>query len=357
MILAHDLPAIFVRITAFLFGTLWGSFFNVAIHRWPRGMSVVTPPSHCPACGKPIAPFRNVPLLGWLFLRGKAQCCGAKISARYPLVELLGGVLCLAIAERVIVQSAEASEVVPVALETLGYFMFAGGLLIATFVDLDFMEIPDEVSLPGAALGLATAPLRSMPGAADAALGAGGGFLVVQLLFVWVYERLTGRRGMGEGDAKLLAMIGAWLGWQGALFALVAGAMQGVLVAIALIATGRPTTPAGVLTEESTANPDAKTRREAEERDDATTEEDTEETGDDDERGEVGTPDAEGEADEDEDEDDAAEGDDDDDDDDDEPESTGRMKVPFGPFLAIGALEFFFFGERLIAAYLRWSGL
>jgi leader peptidase (prepilin peptidase)/N-methyltransferase len=319
VILAHDLPALFVRIAAFFFGTLWGSFFNVAIYRWPRDMSVVTPPSHCPACGKPIAPFRNVPILGWLFLRGRAACCGAKISPRYPLVEALGGVLCLAIAERLIVRSPDASEAWPVTLEALAYFAFAGGLVIATFVDLEFMEIPDEVSLPGAALGLATAPLRSMPGAADAALGAGGGYLVVQLLFVWVYERLTGRRGMGEGDAKLLAMIGAWLGWQGALFALVAGAMQGLLVAIAMIATGRSTTPAGVSTEHAA-------RATADEAAGTEPLEDSEST--------EAAESAEAQ----------------------EPVSAGRMKVPFGPFLAIGAIEFFFFGERIVSAYLGWTG-
>ena len=324
MILAHDLPTVFVRVAAFLFGALWGSFFNVAIHRWPRGMSVVTPPSHCPACGKPIRPFRNVPILGWLFLRGKAECCGARISPRYPIVEALGGVLCLAIAERLIVLSPEETEAIPAALETLAYFAFAGGLLVATFVDLDFMEIPDEVSLPGAALGLATAPLRSMPGAADAALGAGGGFLVVQILFVWVYERFTGRRGMGEGDAKLLAMIGAWLGWQGAIFALVAGAMQGMVVALFLIATGRSTTPAGVAADGEGEGGVGGDRG-----------------GDSDSGG-----DSDGDSDSDSDSDS-----------DGEPTSAGRLKVPFGPFLAIGAIEFFFFGERLVAAYLEWTGI
>jgi len=340
VILAHDLPAIFVRVAAFLFGALWGSFFNVAIHRWPRGMSVVTPPSHCPACGKPIRPFRNVPILGWLFLRGKAECCGARISPRYPIVEALGGVLCLAIAERLIVLSPEETEAIPAALETLAYFAFAGGLLVATFVDLDFMEIPDEVSLPGAALGLATAPLRSMPGAADAALGAGGGFLVVQILFVWVYERFTGRRGMGEGDAKLLAMIGAWLGWQGAIFALVAGAMQGMVIALFLIATGRSTTPAGVVVDGGGGS-------------------DGDRGGDSD--SDSGSErDSGGDSGGDSDGDSVSGGERDSDrggDADQEPTSTGRLKVPFGPFLAIGAIEFFFFGERLVAAYLEWTGI
>jgi len=347
--LAHDLPTVFVRVAAFLFGALWGSFFNVAIHRWPRGMSVVTPPSHCPACGKPIRPFRNVPILGWLFLRGKAECCGARISPRYPIVEALGGVLCLAIAERLIVLSPEETEAIPAALETLAYFAFAGGLLVATFVDLDFMEIPDEVSLPGAAFGLATAPLRSMPGAADAALGAGGGFLVVQILFVWVYERFTGRRGMGEGDAKLLAMIGAWLGWQGAIFALVAGAMQGMVVALFLIATGRSTTPAGVVA-------DGEGDRGSDGGGDSGS---GSGSGDGvrDSDGDGGVRDSDSDSDGGGSGSGSGSGSGGDGDGDGEPTSTGKLKVPFGPFLAIGAIEFFFFGERLVAAYLEWTGL
>jgi leader peptidase (prepilin peptidase)/N-methyltransferase len=336
--LAHDLPAAFVRLSAFLFGALWGSFFNVAIHRWPRGMSVVRPPSHCPACGTAIRPFRNVPIVGWMLLRGRAECCGAPISARYPAVEALGGLLALAVAERLVVHAAEGTEAVPAALEALAYFAFAGGLLVATFVDLDFMEIPDEVSLPGAALGLATAPLRGLPGAGDAALGAGGGYLTVQVLFVWVYEHLTGRRGMGEGDAKLLAMIGAWLGWQGALFALVAGAAQGMVVAGILIATGRSTTPAGIADDAPGPAPGGAA---------ATTEGDPPANPQPDAAGANPTradaPDAASTA-------PAA------DDPADEPAHPGRLKVPFGPFLAVGAMEFFFFGDRVVAAYLDVLG-
>jgi leader peptidase (prepilin peptidase)/N-methyltransferase len=163
--------------------------------------------------------------------------------------------------------------------------------LIATFVDLERMEIPDEVSLPGAALGLATAAIRPGPGAADAALGAGGGYLFIQLLFVWGYERLTGRRGMGEGDAKLLLMIGAFLGWRGALFALFAGAMQGLVVAVVGLISGRTLTPeppadGPASAQDDTAEPDADTDSEP------------------------------------------------------PPRHVGHIKVPFGPFLALAALEY-----------------
>lgn len=283
---------LFVIGVAFVFGALWGSFFNVAIYRWPREMSVVSPPSHCPACEKPIPGYLNIPIFGYLLLRGRARCCGAKLSIRYFVVELLSACLCVALAFKLIVHAHEGTTLLAAAGETLAYFFFVGGLLIATFVDLEHMEIPDEVSLPGAALGLATAGLRTEPGVESATLGAGGGFLVVQLIFVWSYERLTGRRGMGEGDSKLLMMIGAFLGWQGALFALVAGAFQGLLAALIGYAMGRG------------------------KKDDA-----------------LPAPTAEP-------------GNDDDGDD-------GAAKVPFGPFLALGALEFLFFGPQILALYAK----
>ncbi|MBW2376310.1 MAG: prepilin peptidase [Deltaproteobacteria bacterium] len=162
--LAGDVARWFVWAMAFAWGAAWGSFFNVAIYRWPRGMSVVSPPSHCPGCGVPIPVWNNVPILGWLFLRGKASCCGTSISPRYPMVELLAAVLCVAIAELWVVRAAPGTLLLHATIETLLYFVFAGGLLIATFVDLEWMEIPDEVSLPCAALGLLSAPFRTEPG-------------------------------------------------------------------------------------------------------------------------------------------------------------------------------------------------
>jgi len=240
---ARDLPVWLVRVTALLFGSLWGSFFNVAIYRWPRGMSVVKPPSHCPSCGAPVRWYLNVPVLGYLLLRGRARCCGAKLTARYVWVELLSGVLGLAVAERFFVGADTGASAAAAGLESLLYFAFVGGLVVATFVDLEWMEIPDEVSLPGAALGLATVGLRTSPGALEAAIGAGVGYLTVQVLFVWAYELLTGRRGMGEGDAKLLLMIGAFLGWEAVLFTLVAGSLQGLVAAGLATAFGFPLVP------------------------------------------------------------------------------------------------------------------
>jgi len=295
--MATDLAPPLVLGLGFAFGAIWGSFFNVAIYRWPRDMSVVVPPSHCPSCGARVPAYLNLPILSYLLLRGRTACCGKPLSVRYPLVELASAAMCTVLAQQFVVGAEPGTALLDACVAVLCYFWFCGGLLIATFVDLERMEIPDEVSLPGAALGLATAAIRPGPGAADAALGAGGAYLFIQLLFVWGYERLTGRRGMGEGDAKLLLMIGAFLGWRGALFALFAGAMQGLVVAVIGLVSGKTLTPEPPADEPASADDD----------DDA-------------------PPDADSEP---------------------PPRYLGHIKVPFGPFLALGALEYLFFGDRL----------
>ena len=311
---AEALPAWFVLLAAFLFGAAWGSFFNVAIYRWPRGMSVVTPPSTCPSCGALIPARHNVPILGYFLLRGKTACCGKRLSPRYALVELLTALLSMAVARRFFLDAPPGSTVLDATLMTGLMFLFLGGLVIITFVDLERMEIPDEVSLPCAAIGLATANLRDPHAIADYALGAGGGYLVIQLVFVWGYERLTGRRGMGEGDSKLLLMIGAFVGWQGAIFAVVAGSMQGILVSAYALITGTPLGP----------DLDA---LEAEERE------------------RLGLP-----------EPDPEEPDESDYHEEPEPAYFGHLKLPFGPLLALGAIEYVFFGTRAIETWLNLVG-
>jgi leader peptidase (prepilin peptidase)/N-methyltransferase len=312
-LLVSDMPSWFVSVMAFVFGACWGSFFNVAIYRWPLGLSVVTPASHCPSCQARIPPWLNMPIVGYLALRGRTACCGTPLSPRYPIVEALGGALGVAVTQQVFGQLDEATPLIEACLLAATYFAFAGGLLVATFVDLEHMEIPDEVSLPGTALGLITASFRMPLNVADAALGAGAGFLFVQVLFVWGYELLTGRRGMGEGDSKLLMMIGAFLGWQGAAFALVAGALQGLVVALIAIVRGygkeelaASAAAAGEAAATGAAPEGATVERGA---------------------------------------------DDDEEDDDPPPAWLGHLKLPFGPFLALGALEHMFFGDYLIE---RW---
>ncbi|MFK8002412.1 MAG: A24 family peptidase [Polyangiales bacterium] len=228
--LVTDLPPALLRSLAFVFGALWGSFFNVAIYRWPLGMSVVNPPSHCPSCNTPVPWYRNLPLVAYAMQRGRAACCGTKLTGRYLMVELLGGVLCLALMERFVVD-AGAVELLQPLLEALVLFFFVGGLLVATFIDLEHTMIPDEVTLPGAALGLVSVSFRDVD-AMDMAIGAGAGYLIIQITFVWGYERLFGRRGMGEGDSKLLLMIGAFCGWKGIVFALLGGCIQGIVAVV-----------------------------------------------------------------------------------------------------------------------------
>jgi leader peptidase (prepilin peptidase)/N-methyltransferase len=332
--LVDDLPPIVLRVMAFVFGSLWGSFFNVAIYRWPREMSVVSPPSHCPSCGAPVPAWRNVPILAYALSRGRAACCGAKLTPRYLLVEILCGVLALALVERFVLAGPNA-ELAPRLIEAALYFTFVGGLVVATFTDLEWMMIPDEVTLPGAALGLATVGLRETD-VETMAIGAGVGYLVVQVLFVWSYERLIGRRGMGEGDAKLLLFVGAFTGWQGVLFAIAAGSMQGIVVAAISLATRKPLAPEEHAADDGPGNVGAAEAPSArcvdvggpsspiETRDEERPSEDipSEEP--------AGAP-PEPKA-----------------------EPTLRLRLPFGPFLALAALEWLFFGDRVVEWYLSF---
>jgi leader peptidase (prepilin peptidase)/N-methyltransferase len=313
-LLASDLPAWLLLACALAFGAIWGSFFNVAIYRWPRDMSVVRPASHCPHCNTPVALRHNVPILGYLWLRGRTACCGQPLSPRYAIVEAISAVVCAAIVRRFVINAPDDTLLLRALMSALVYFCFVGGLIIATFVDLEFMEIPDEVSLPGAALGLVSAVFRDQPGPEAALLGAGGGYLVIQLLFVWTYEHVTGRRGMGEGDSKLLLMIGAFLGWQGAVFAVFAGAAQGLLTFAMTRVTELVAGTGSDVADEAHVEPTP--------------------SGD-----EPAAPAAES--------DESAY--------DDEPPAKywGHKKLPFGPFLALGALEFLFFGEPLVDAWFR----
>lgn len=214
----------------FLFGICIGSFLNVCIYRMGREQSVVRPASRCPHCGKPIRPRDNVPLLSFILLRGRCRDCGKKISARYFLVELLTGLLFLALFNRF-----------GLSVHTFAYAALVSGLIISTFVDFDFRIIPDEVSVGGIALGLLLSVifpvLQNAPthflGLFRSLLGVlvGGGIL-------WVLgalgDFLFKKESMGGGDIKLLAMIGAFLGWQTALLVLpvasVAGAIVGVVI-------------------------------------------------------------------------------------------------------------------------------
>lgn len=242
-----DFPPSFLLVLAGLLGLLFGSFANVVIYRLPRGENIAFPASHCPACGAPIKPWHNLPLLGFLWLRGRASCCKAPIPWRYPAVELLAGLWSLAVMRGVVLDLPGPTPLWQAGLSFAVYLALGVMLLCAIFIDLDHMLLPDALTLGGAALGLVSAPLRGQT-LQGSALGAGIGFVLVWLLFVEGYRLLRGFPGMGLGDAKLLALTGAWFGWRGVLFALLAGSVLGTLTAIAVYAArGRLEEPESVV--------------------------------------------------------------------------------------------------------------
>jgi leader peptidase (prepilin peptidase)/N-methyltransferase len=269
----------------FVLGSLLGSFLNVVIWRLPRDESIVAPRSRCPACGALIRWYDNIPIMSFVFLRRKCRACKAPISWRYPLVEFLAGLVLVLLYLRF----------------GLGEYLFVYGpfalaLLAITFIDIDHRIIPNEISLPGILVGFGCSFL--WPGFwKESLLGIllGGGLL---FLLSWGYSLIRGREGMGMGDVKLLAMMGAFLGWRSLLFIALFASVQGVLAALAMWLSGvelQPPLP----------------------------EEDEEES--------PPPPEPEAKA---------------------PPEKVGFFgaAIPFGPFLALAALEYLFFG----AAFFAW---
>ena len=244
-----DLPPALLLGLAGVLGLLFGSFSNVVIYRLPRGENVAFPASHCPACGRPIAGYDNLPVLSFLWLRGRARCCKAPISWRYPMVELLGGLWSLAVMRVLILGLGDAVPLWRAGVLFALYLFLGLGLLCAIFIDLELMILPDALTWSGAAVGLLSAPLRGVE-LTTALLGAAVGFGVVWLLFVEGYRRLRGYPGMGLGDAKLLMLTGAWFGWIGVLFALLVGSLLGTLTAIVVyLVRGQLPEPEGVAAE------------------------------------------------------------------------------------------------------------
>jgi len=211
----------------FTYGAIIGSFLNVCIARLPDGRSVVRPPSHCPKCQSFLAWYENIPILSYLFLAGRCRTCRVRISAIYPAVEVLTGALAVALFLRLGPTLAFA-----------GYFAFAAALVVITFIDLDHQIIPDVISLPGIVVGLAFSLVSPLVTPFDALVGAlaGGGTL---LAVAWLYKTFRGQEGMGGGDIKLLAMIGAFLGWKLMLLTLLAASLTGSVIGLALIVAGR----------------------------------------------------------------------------------------------------------------------
>ncbi|HVU05721.1 MAG TPA: prepilin peptidase [Polyangiaceae bacterium] len=313
-----ELPAWFLATVAVSLGLALGSFLNVVVHRLPRGENVAYPASRCPACGSPIRAYDNVPVFSWLVLRGRARCCRAKISPRYPLVEALGGLTGWAVLEKVLGDATTGTPDHVLILSFSAYLILCLGLIALVFIDLEFMILPDEITLGGAALGLATVPIRDITWT-EALVGAASGFFLVWLPFHVGYRLLRGHAGMGLGDAKLLLLAGAWLGWKGAVFALLAGAVQGTVVAVVvLVARGGIDEPPAVKAEREALRAELETL-EGEERRAFQQELDAD-------------PLAQ------------------------EPSGGfGKIRLPFGPFLALGIVEYLFFGDLLVERYLEMT--
>jgi leader peptidase (prepilin peptidase)/N-methyltransferase len=237
-------PVLFTALV-FLFSLMIGSFLNVVIHRLPKMMeaewhaqcaelrgettpdapryNLWLPRSACPQCGHLITALENIPLLSWLWLRGRCSACGTPISARYPLVEMLVALL-----------SAAAAWKWGVSLQTVGALLLVWSLIALAFIDLDTTLLPDSLTLPLLWLGLLFnlgGHFASLP---DAVIGAMAGYGALWSVY-WLFKLATGKEGMGFGDFKLLAAIGAWLGWQLLPVTLLLSSVVGAAIGVAMI--------------------------------------------------------------------------------------------------------------------------
>ncbi len=219
-----------------IFGFLVGSFLNVVIVRIPRMLlrsesentdsltfNLAWPASHCPKCQKLIPWFNNIPLLSFLWLRGRCQNCHQKISLRYPLVELLTAILSLGIAQHF-----------GPTLTTFLSLILVWSLIALAFIDFEHTILPDNITLPLLWMGLFINTFEIFTTASSAILGAMSGYLILWIIY-WVFKLITHKEGMGYGDFKLLAMLGAWLGWQSLPFIILLSSFLGSMIGLSLI--------------------------------------------------------------------------------------------------------------------------
>ena len=229
-----------LEVTAGLLGLCVGSLLNVVIHRLPKMMeaqwreecaalegreppaagtyNLFVPRSACPKCATPIGALQNIPVVSWLALRGKCKACGTPISARYPLVELLGGALAVLVAWRFGYSAALAFGLV-----------YVWAMLALTFIDLDTQLLPDDITLPLLWIGLIANAFGVFTDLNSAVLGAAGGYMILWTVY-WGFRLIARKEGMGFGDFKLLAAIGAWTGWQVLPVVIVISAGVGVVI-------------------------------------------------------------------------------------------------------------------------------
>ena len=241
-------PALFIAIAS-IFGLMIGSFLNVVIHRLPRMMqhewerncqelqgatpisdkryNLLVPRSACPGCGHQITAGENVPVLSYLLLKGKCSACKAPIGVRYPLVEILTGLLAGIIAWRFGYSSAAFAAAI---------FVFA--LIALTFIDFDTQLLPDSITLPLMWLGILFNLNHGFTDLHSSVVGAIAGYLILWLVY-WLFKLATGKEGMGYGDFKLLAAIGAWFGWQMLPAVILLSSLVGSIIGIGLIILSR----------------------------------------------------------------------------------------------------------------------
>ena len=232
----------FYKVIVFIFGSIVGSFLNVCIYRLPKGRSIIFPGSHCPNCAAKIHWYDNVPILSYLVLRGKARCCKAKISFRYFIVEVLTAAMFLIL-----------FIAFGISTKFFAYCVLISGLIIATFVDFEIQEIPDEISIGGLIVGLILSAAfpqilnegtrwHSFINSFLGALAGGGTIYAMGLLGEFIFKK----EAMGGGDVKLLAMIGSFLGWKLTLLTFFIAPAFGAVVGIILkIKEGRDIIPYG----------------------------------------------------------------------------------------------------------------
>lgn len=212
------------HIVSILFGAIVGSFLNVCIHRLPKSESIVKPGSHCPKCKTQIRFYDNIPMISYFLLRGRCRYCKGSISIQYPLVEGITALCSLFL----FIKFGPS-------LNYLFYFSFISALIVITVIDLFHQIIPDAISLPGIGVGLLGSfivPHITLLNSLKGMLLGGGGLFIVATIYQWLFKR----EGMGGGDVKLLAMIGAFLGWRAVLLTILLSSLIGSITGIAFIA-------------------------------------------------------------------------------------------------------------------------
>ncbi len=224
-----ELPQELIAIWFLVFGAIVGSFLNVVIYRVPLRRSIVSPGSACPGCGTSIRWYDNVPILSWLALKGRCRACGAPIAIRYPLVELGAGLLAVGTFLRWGLTAA--------AFEVL---VFSWVCLVLALIDYDYQILPDVITYPLILFGVGMSFAGGMTWWLDSVVGATFGALLPIAVIV-IYKLIRGEEGMGWGDVKFLAGIGAVVGLAGCVWVLIVGALVGALVGLALMVMGRGT--------------------------------------------------------------------------------------------------------------------